>query len=109
MTLYQAQYEYVKFYVESNARLQASEDAKSYPSHKIKDTIEDPSVMIDVLRVLDSWKHGRKAELVFVQVPAQYRMALSENQRIELIEVWIELYPRTVMELLRKRYNDTAI
>jgi hypothetical protein len=48
---------------------------------------------------------GRKADLIFTQVPPQYRMALSENQRLKLIDVWINLYPRVVMQLLKERYE----
>ncbi len=109
MTLYPDQYNLVKFYVESNARLQASGDSKTFPANRLKDTCEDPSVMIDGLRVLEGWKHGRKAELVFAQVPPQYTRNLSTNQRMQLISIWVDLYASVVMKLLRERLERESV
>lgn len=109
MTLYPQQYDLIRFYVESNARLQASEDSKSFPSHRIKDTIDDPSTLVNALQVLEAWKHGRNADLVFTQAPMQYVSKLSTNQRKQLIDIWVGLYAQVIMQLLRHRYERELV
>lgn len=103
MTATILQYQIAKRQVMLNALNQAKFDANDFPYARIFDVIGDPLLPIEVDEFFKKWAKGHQAQLVFTLVHPTLTEALNDNQRWELIKFWCELYPKTVLELLRIR------
>lgn len=96
-------YEGIKLVVMNNAYLQATRDADNIPAYKVPEIVSDPTVLIDVSRVLQAWSKGSKANSVFTGLSQKDIDSLTEEQRNRLIKYWIDLFPTLVIDKLKKR------
>ena len=96
----------VKWVVENNAMLQARNDADTTPYYKIADILNDPTSVITMGEVLDSWSVGPRTNAVFYNLSKELFDKMESSERIEYVKLWCNLYKHIVIDLLSKRLGE---
>jgi hypothetical protein len=96
-------YDKVKWYVESNAKLQALGDATTLPLERALEVVDDPVSRVETMRIIELWAMGDKVELIFTQCPKDVLEQLTDVEHQQLIDYWVQRYPNLVFEYLKKR------
>ncbi len=92
-----------KWVVEMNARGQAKADVDAMDDERVKQILEDQTVLLDVSRVLGEWANSRASIAVFRGLDKEVYDSLTELQKSDLVTLWTSLYPAIIYDLLRKR------
>jgi hypothetical protein len=95
-------YRRAKFIVEGNARKQAIGDATSQPADRIEEAL-DPLAPIEMIPNLLQFVRTPKGQMIFRGTSQPDYLALTENEKIELQNYWVERYLAIVKEELTKR------
>lgn len=96
-------YARAKWIVESNSKVQAQGDAKDFPEERLVEVLTDPMTYTHFEGTMKSWRYGMKARLVFVQLNQKDYEELTYVEKQELIQLWVNLYFKEVMKLLKER------
>ena len=91
-----------KFIVEQNARKQAIGDAKSQPADRIEEAL-DPLAPVEMIPNLFMFVRGPNGHMIFRGTSQPDYYALTENEKLQLQNYWVERYLAIVKEELTKR------
>ena len=95
-------YKRAKWIVEQSAKKQANGDVKELPLHRIPEGT-DPMLVVNTTPILREWIRGRKGIIIFNQLDQRDYRALTQNEKIELQEYWIQCYLTRVTDGLKDR------
>jgi hypothetical protein len=100
-------YDRAKFVVETNARKQALGDASTLEHSRIMEAL-DPAAPAELMRNLLNWVRTPKGQMVFRGLAQPDYHALTQLEKFELQDYWVERYIQIVREKLTERVKGNV-